>query len=205
MVNRPHLGARLAKNGPFLRIVPSVLLLVSVLGVSCKRNTHRASELGHPEAFNPPAGRLVTEVQKLAQAGEASVPAAIVLSAISTVGWGCPCPPFALAEAEEHSLTDRDEAYITVVTTSGLPAIEAFRFRGRYRISGHYTGRKIGPDYGRKQTNGSYEFMATDWCYHPPEKYDPSECGLDGAEKPGMRWCSTPPKVLCRTLDMLDD
>ncbi|HVH42394.1 MAG TPA: hypothetical protein VM925_08620 [Labilithrix sp.] len=90
----------------------------------------------------------------------------------STYGFGCIAPPFALKPTLQLS-----ELMLAPVLASGVAhPEETFWQPGRYRLTGHYTGRLIDlaawyeTYYGKPAGEGACgtrvpEFIVTGWCY----------------------------------------
>jgi hypothetical protein len=118
------------------------------------------------------------EVEELVVACEKET---VAVEVESTVGWGCPCPPFVFRQFDD---VEGHDVFVLPVFAPGVPDGGAWYVPGVFRFAGQYTGRGLTLDGWHEQRGepssgyaedryrriGGPEFWVIDWCFRPPRR-----------------------------------
>ncbi len=129
----------------------------------------------------------------------------------TTVGWGGPSPPFVLAghNFDDLDLLKNPEAFFGFHCADGVPDINQFigaiSPKGRYFVTGYYTGLFVGEDPNENKPRPVTPFLGAQpnalafhvlrWCYQPPKSPEGgmSRGALEELRKKGVPWCGQAP------------
>lgn len=148
-----------------------------------------------------PVHDIGAEVQRLVERGNQGAPEKVSAAWVTTVGWGCPCPLFVLAQGSPDP--PGDDVFVQPESGAGVPVMEDYVLSGgRYIVTGSYTGRRGNwkPRSGDALRGGRYpkcwEFKVDSWCYEPPDHVDEFLAEeLRDADSAGLPWCGPRPRL----------